>query len=223
MSDRILIDKDEKIDANTENQSPSQESVEVNPDKGYNVAAIGIGAIFGALMGAAAAAFASKVTVESVNNTVKGVGDAVKGAAEGVNATVKGVGNAVKNVAENVDYTLKDVGTSVKGTADEVNQNLKGTVDVVKSTAQNVNYTVKGTADVIKSAGERMSQNVKSTVDAVSEPVSSAENKAADNDNTPKPGETQTAYILVPVDKDKYMIQNNPTDSGTNPREVRIE
>ena len=201
MSDRILLDKD----VTTEDQATAQEQVEQNTDKGYNLATISIGAVFGALMGAAAAAFASKITIESVNNTVKGVGDAVKGAAEGVSNTVKGVGDAVKNVAENVDYTLKDVGTTVKGTAEEVNENLKGTVDVVKNTAQSVNYTVKGTKDVIKGASESVSQNVRSTVDAASQSVPA--------EGTQKPTEAQTAYILVPVDKDKYMMQN-PDGSG---------
>jgi gas vesicle protein len=211
MSDReILLDKEEST---KEEQAASPNNVETTINKGYNPAIIGLGAVFGALMGAAAAAFASKVTVENVNNTVKGVGDAVKNAAEGVNTTVKGVGNAVKNVAENVDYTLKDVGTSVKGTADEVNQNLKGTVDVVKSTAQNVNSTVKGTTDVIMSAKENMVQNVRNTVDTVGEAIPGAENQAASS--TQKPTETQTAYILVPVDKDKYMMQNS--SSGEMP------
>jgi gas vesicle protein len=207
MSDRILLDKD----VTTQDQATAQDRVEPNKDKGYNLATVGIGAVFGALMGAAAAAFASKITIESVNNTVKGVGDAVKGAAEGVSTTVKGVGDAVKNVAENVDYTLKDVGTTVKGSAEEVNENLKGTVDVVKNTAQSVNYTVKETKDVIKSASESVSQNVKNTVDAASQSVLETENKPAEG--TQKQNEAQTAYILVPVDKDKYMIQN-PTDSG---------
>ena len=211
MSDRILLDKDVTTDA----QATAQDQVEPSTDKGYNLATISIGAVFGALMGAAAAAFASKITIESVNNTVKGVGDAVKGATEGVGKTVKGVGDAVKNVAENVDYTLKDVGTTVKGTATEVNENLQGTVDVVKNTAQSVNYTVKGTADVIKGASESVSQNVRSTVDAASQSVS---------EGTQKPTEAQTAYILVPVDKDKYMMQN-PSDSGipTNSPQVNIQ
>ena len=212
MSDRILLDKD----VTTEDQATAQDQVEQNTDKGYNLATISIGAVFGALMGAAAAAFASKITIESVNNTVKGVGDAVKGATEGVGKTVKGVGDAVKNVAENVDYTLKDVGTTVKGTAEEVNENLKGTVDVVKNTAQSVNYTVKGTADVIKGASESVSQNVRSTVDAASQSVPA--------EGTQKPTEAQTAYILVPVDKDKYMMQN-PADGGipTNSPQVNIQ
>ncbi len=208
----ILLDKNENMDE----QAASPDNAP-NTDKGYDLTTIGLGAVFGALVGAAAAAFASKITVENINNTVKGVGDAVKGAAEGVNTTVKGVGNAVKNVAENVDYTLKDVGTAVKGSADEVNQNLQGTVNVVKNTAQSVNYTVKETADVVKNAGESVSQNVKSTVDTVSETVS----KEVAGEQ--KPREAQTAYILVPVDKDKFVMQNNPINSGVTPKEVNIE
>ncbi len=94
---------------------------------------------------------------------------------------------------------------------------MKGTVDVVKNTAQSVNYTVKDTADVIKNASDSVSQNVKSTVDAVSEPVSGT------TDSTQKSSETQTAYILVPVDKDKYVMQ--PTNSGempTTPQQANI-
>lgn len=205
MSDRQTLTD---IDLNVE-QTSSVDG-ETESEKAYNVAAIGLGAFFGALMGAAAVAFASKITVESVNNTVKGVGSAVKNAAEGVNATVKGVGTAVKNVAENVDDTLKDVGTSVKGSAEEINVNFKGTVDVVKNTTQSVNSTVKGTADVIKNASDSVSQNVQNTIDAVSAPISATENKQADNPQ--KSSEAQTAYILVPVDKDKYVAQNNPTN-----------
>ena len=67
-----------------------------------------------------------------------------------------------------------------------------------------------------------MSQNVRSTVDAASQSVSEAENQPAES--TQKPTEAQTAYILVPVDKDKYMMQN-PSDNGipTNSPQVNIQ
>ena len=194
-NEQLLVNRDENTDLIMVEQptTPQDDNAPANTDKGFNLATIGIGAVVGAVVGAAAAALASKVTVESVNNTVKGVGD------------------AVKNVAENVDYTLKDVGTTVKGTAEELNQNVKGTVNVVKGTAQNVTYTVKGTVDGLKSATEDVSQTVKSTVDAVAEaPV--AENKEVD---TQKQSEPQTAYVLVPVDKDKFVLQNVPIDGGT--------
>jgi stress response protein YsnF len=65
--------------------------------------------------------------------------------------------------------------------------------------------------DVLKSATDIV-QSVKSTVDAVSEQPPVAENKEA---GTGKPAQTQTAYMLVPVDKDKYVMQNVPVDGGT--------
>ena len=195
-NEQLLVNRDENTDLIMVEQptTPQDDNAPANTDKGYNLATIGIGAVVGAVVGAAAAALASKVTVESVNNTVKGVGD------------------AVKNVAENVDYTLKDVGTTVKGTAEELNQNVKGTVNVVKGTAQNVTYTVKGTVDGLKSATEDVSQTVKRTVDAVAEQAPVAENEEVD---TQKPSEPQTAYVLVPVDKDKFILQNVPIDGGT--------
>jgi gas vesicle protein len=213
--EQLLVNRDENIDLimlQPPTTPQDDNAPPANTDKGYNLATIGIGAIVGAVVGAAAAALASKVTVESVNNTVKGVGDAVKGAASGVNNTVKGVGDAVKNVAENVDYTFKDVGTTVKGTAEELNQNVKGTVNVVKGTAQNVTYTVKGTVDGLKNVTEDVSQTVKNTVDAVAEQAPVVENKEVD---TQKQGEPQTAYVLVPVDKDKFVLQNVPINGGT--------
>lgn len=66
---------------------------------GNGLAKAAIGAVVGAVVGTVAGALAGSVTVESVNRTVKSVGDAVKGAAEAVNHTVKGLADAVKNVA----------------------------------------------------------------------------------------------------------------------------
>lgn len=221
----IMISENEQTKVNNHefDYNPVQQpnSAEYNappasPDKGSSLIPIGIGAIVGAVIGAATAALASKVTVESVNNSVKGVGDAVKGAAMGVNNTVKGVGDAVKNVAENVDYTLKDVGTTVKGTAEELNSNVKGTVNAVKGTAQNVNYTVKGTTEALKSA----TQEVKGTVEAVAQQAP-VENQQA---SAGSPSQPQTAYVLVPVDNGKFMMQNVPIDGGMPaPKEVNIE
>ena len=133
--------------------------------RGDSLAKVGIGAVVGAVVGAVAVTLAGKVTVESVNNTVKGIGEVVKGTAKSVNNTVKGVGDAVKNVAENVNYIVEDVGATVKGVADDVNQNVKGTVNVVGGADEGINYTVKDTVDAVKNLTEDVSQNVKSTVD----------------------------------------------------------
>lgn len=133
--------------------------------RGDSLAKVGIGAVVGAVLGAVTVTLADKVTVESVNNTVKGIGEVVKGTAKSVKNTVKGVGDAVKNIAENVNYVIEDVGATVKGVAKDVNQNVKGIVIVVRGADESSNYTVEGTADAVKSLTEDVCQNVRSTVD----------------------------------------------------------
>ena len=113
---QVLVDQQKSDSITLQEPTTAQDNTPpASTGKGNTLVTVGIGAVIGAVMGAAAAALATKVTVEGVNNTVKGVGDAVKGAAEGANKTVKGVGDAVKSVAENVNDTVKDVGTTLKG------------------------------------------------------------------------------------------------------------
>jgi gas vesicle protein len=151
-----------------ENVEPVTLQNEVQPagtSRGDSLARVGIGAVVGAVLGAVTVSLADKVTVENVNNTVKGVGEVVKGTANSVNNTVKGVGNAVKNVAENINYVVEDVGATVKGIAKDVNQNVKGIVNVVRGVNEGSNYTVESTVDAVNLLPEDVSQNLKSTVD----------------------------------------------------------
>ncbi|MBE9017183.1 hypothetical protein IQ272_13760 [Chroococcidiopsidales cyanobacterium LEGE 13417] len=224
----ILSDRTENIDFTTV-QQPSQNqdntvadnTVSTNTNREPNLAKIGIGAAVGALVGAATVALASKVTVDRINNTVKGVGDAVKSAAEGVNNSVKNVGNAVKNVAENVNYTVNDVGTTIKGTAEDVNENVKGTVNAVKMSTHNAYYNVKGATDSVRLATEDISQNAKSPIEAVAQQMAQSQAVSTEKQSEQK----QTAYVLVPVSKDKFVMQNFPVENGVPviPREINIE
>lgn len=178
ISDEVDVHFTDQVDANSAGTGSND-----------RLAKIGIGIVLGAVVGAVAGAWAGKVTVESVNNTVKSTGDAVKGAAVGVSQTVKGVKDAVKSVADNVNQTVKGTVDAVKGAAEDVNHNVKGTVDAVKSVAENVNHTVKGTVDVAYE--ERLvadEQQVKPGEVGIEQQV-----------------ETQTAYMLVPVDKQRVV------------------
>ncbi len=151
-----------------ENVEPVTLQNEVQPagtSRSDSLARVGIGAVVGAVLGVVTVSLADKVTVENVNNTVKGVGEVVKGTANSVNNTVKGVGNAVKNVAENINYVVEDVGATVKGIAMDVNQNVKGIVNVVRGVNEGSNYTVESIVDAVNRLPEDVSQNVKSTVD----------------------------------------------------------
>ena len=131
--------------------------------KGDSLTKVGIGAVVGAVVGAVAVTLAGKVTVESVNNTVKGIGEVIKGIAMSVNNTVKGAGDAVKDVAETVNYVVEDVGATIKGVSEDINRNIKSTVNVVGGADEGINY-IKGTVDAVKSLTKDVSQNVKSTV-----------------------------------------------------------
>jgi len=169
-----------------------------------------LGALVGAVVGAVAINVARHLTVENVNNTVKGVGEAFKGAAEGVNNTAKGVGDAVKSVAENANSTVQDVGEVIKSTADDFNSNIKGTVDVVRATTQNVNSNVKGATSVVKGTAQEINNTVKGAVDTVCQQEIVTDEVSSDRSNG-----TQTAYVLVPVEKGIVVGQPIPVDLGT--------
>lgn len=137
-----------------------------------SLAKVRIGAIVGTVLGVVIVTLGNKVTVESINNTVKSIGEVVKGTANSVNSNVRSVGDAVKNVADNVNYVVEDVGATVKGVVNDVNQNVKGIVNVVRDVYEGSNYNIAVTVDAVKSLTEDVSQNVKSTVDvAISDVV----------------------------------------------------
>jgi len=179
----IMSENKQLLDQHEENIDPITDQPDAHPVSTGDdwLAKAAIGSVVGAVVGAVAGALASKVTAKSINHTVKGVGNAVKGAAEGFNYTVKGVADAVKSVAENVNHTLKDTVDVVKGAAEDVNHTLKDTVDAVKGAAEDVNYTVKGAVDA---AAMETAENAKQSAKQV---------------------DTQTAYILVPVDKEQVV------------------
>lgn len=168
-----------------------------------------IGAVVGAVVGAVAINVARHLTVENVNKTVKGVGEAFKGAADGVNSTAKGVGDAVKSVAENANSTVQDVGESLKYTAEDFNQNIKGTVDVVRTTTQSLNSNIEGVANVVKNTTQAVNDTVKGAVDVAYE-----QEIVTDEDSKDRSNGTQTGYVLVPVEKGIVVGQPIPVDMG---------
>lgn len=189
-----VLDTDDEI---TVEQIPYQSSDDYSEgtSKGIGLTKIAIGALIGATLGAVAGALATKGTAERVNQTVKGVGNAVKRTAEGVNGTVQDVGNATQTVAYGVNDTVKDVGNTVKNTAESINDTVKGTVDVVKGTSKDVNDTVKGTVDTLKNVAEDVKQSA---------------NQDA------KLSEKQRTYILVPVDDDQSGEPTVRLNAGTS-------
>lgn len=72
-------------------------------------------------------------------------------------------------------------------------------MDAVKGTAVGVNDTVKNTVDIVKGAAEGVKDTVKGTVDV----AKSAEDDASYGSQSANIPNNQTAYILVPLDKNK--------------------
>lgn len=175
------------------------------------LAKVAIAGVVGAVVGTVAGALANKGTAQSINRTVKGVGDAVKGAAEGVNHTVKGAVDAVKgvagDVAKGVNHTANGTGNTVKDTAVGVNDTVKSAGDAVKNVAEDVkpsgNQGVKPSDhQSFKLYEERLVADKKQV-------------KTADVIIT-KHIETQTAHVSVPVEKERLIVERiTPVDAGT--------
>lgn len=167
-------------------------------DRGTNdLAKIAMGALVGATLGAVAVALSIKGTAQRINQTVQGLGNGVKDAANGVNQTVRGVGEAIKTVAEGVNDTAKDVGNAVKTSAQGVNDTVQDTVSAVKVASVKVNNTVQETVSTVKGTAVSVNDTVQNTVDLASSVVEH-EQPSSQKTNVP---DDQTAYILVPVDK----------------------
>lgn len=181
--------------------------------RGDSLANVGIGAVVGALVGAVAVTLAGKVTGESVNNTVKDIGEVFKGTAKSVNNTVKGVGDAVKNVAENVNSIVEGVGATVKGAAEDANQNVKGTVNVVGGADEGINYTVKDTVDAVKNLTEDVSQNVKSMDVANSDAVGQQQTTVAAVYEQPRVAENKEVGI------DSYEQLSSKDETSPDPED----
>lgn len=149
-------------------------------DNGLTKVAIGV--LVGATLGGVAGALANPGVVDRINQTIKGLGDAIKKAAANVNDNVHNVGDAVYNVSENVNSTVKDVGSAVKGAADEINSTVKDTLNTVRHTAEDVNGTVKDTINEVK---DKTGENATQTKESSGVAVNASENG--------------TLYKLIPV------------------------
>jgi uncharacterized protein (TIGR02271 family) len=162
--------------------------------KGNGLAKLAIAGLIGATLGTVAGALANKRTAESINRTVKGVGNAVKGAAEGVNHTVKGVGNAVKGTTE--------------GVASGINDTLKGT--------GGINDTVKGASAAASVASDVQPSDNHSIKLYEERLVADKKQIKTAEVSIRKYVETQTTQISVPLKKERLVVeQTTPVEAQT--------
>ncbi len=152
-----------------------------------------IAGLIGASLGAIAGALANKKTADTINRTVKGVGDIFKGAAESV---AKGVNSAVEGVVD-----------TAKGTESVVNNAVKSAVDQVKDTVE--------TAKPVDTQGVQLSDNQSFKLYEERLVADKKQVKTADI-SIKKYVETQTAHISVPLKKERLVVeQTSPVDTET--------
>lgn len=112
-----------------------------------------------------------------------------KRTSQGVNHAAKGVGQAAKTVGEGVTHAAQGVGQAVKSVTEGVNYAVVGGVaDVVKDTAQKAQEAVAGAADAVQNSAQQGNKEVA--------------NGEAGIGTQP---ETQTQYVLIPVEKERII------------------
>lgn len=166
-----------------------------------------IGGVVGALVGTAAVALANKKTSDTINRTVKGLGDAVKAKAEDFNDTVKSGIDAAKGVVPGFNNTIVNgLGNAVKGVAKDAKTSVKVTEDLIKDTVEDAkpfnNQDVKiSDQQIFQLYEERLVANkkqVKTSEVAIGKHV-----------------ETHIAHISVPLEKERVVIKQIPVDTET--------
>ena len=185
------LDKyDEKVDPITS----KTDAAPVGTDMSNGLSKAAVGAVVGAFVGIVAGALANKRTAHTINHTIKSVGNAVKGAAQDVNNMVKGVPAAGKGTSESL---AKGVSDTVIGVTDQVK-------DGVKDAKPAINQSVESSEHQhFKLYEERLIADKKQ--------VKTAEVSIR------KHIETQTAYISVPLKKERLVVEQfTPAGAGTS-------
>jgi methyl-accepting chemotaxis protein len=168
--------------------SDSSEDPSLN---GGGFSKVALGVLIGATIGGIATALTNKGTVDRVNQSIKGIGNSVKGVAIGFNKTVKEVGTAFNSVVSGVNEVVQDVGSTVRTAAEEVNETVESTMTHVKDTKDDVSDTMKSTSTAI--------QNTVATIQYASEQIRPQGTEPAQSAAASQPSSTETLYRLVPV------------------------
>lgn len=112
IEDKELLNEPEKEVEPVTNQPDVRLGTGISND----LAKVAIGGIVGAVVGTVAAALADKRATASINRTVKGAVDAVKGVAEGFNGRVKDAGDALKSVGEDAKSPVQSTMDALEDT-----------------------------------------------------------------------------------------------------------
>ncbi len=191
----MVRDTPQSLDKHDEKVEPITGKADTQPvgtDMSNGLSKAAIGAVVGAFVGIVAGALANERTAHSINRTVKSVGNAVKGAAQSVNHTVKGVVDAVKGTSEGV---AKGVSDTVTGAMDQAKD---GATDAKPASNQGVESSEPQNFKLYEERLIADKKQVKTAEVSIRKHI-----------------EMQTAYISVPLKKERLVIEQiTPVDAG---------
>ena len=214
----ISGDRDRNVDAATD-----RTNAQIDTEIGNGLAKAAIGGVLGAVLGTVAVTLANKKTAQDINRSVKGVGNAVKNAASGVNGAVKNAVESVKGVAKGVNKTVESAGDTVQPTTEDVNQTVKSAASTVQARVAPpqpvVNTTTNSPAPVappqsvneenVKVSDDRLFKLYEERLVVNKKQVKTAEVAIG------KHVETQKAYISIPLEKERLVVEHIPVEDGT--------
>ena len=218
-NEAISGEHDNNVDPVTDRTNAQTLDAEI----GNGLAKAAIGGVLGAVLGTVAVTLANKKTAQDINRSVKGVGNAVKNAASGVNGAVKNAVESVKGVAKGVNKTVESAGDTVQPTTEDVNQTVKSAASTVQAPVAPpqpvVNTTTNSPAPVappqsvneenVKVSDDRLFKLYEERLVVNKKQVKTAEVAIG------KHVETQKAYISIPLEKERLVVEHIPVEDGT--------
>lgn len=218
-NEAISGEHDNNVDPVTDRTNAQTLDAEI----GNGLAKAAIGGVLGAVLGTVAVTLANKKTAQDINRSVKGVGNAVKNAASGVNGAVKNAVESVKGVAKGVNKTVESAGDTVQPTTEDVNQTVKSAASTVQAPVAPpqpvVNTTTNSPVPVappqsvneenVKVSDDRLFKLYEERLVVNKKQVKTAEVAIG------KHVETQKAYISIPLEKERLVVEHIPVEDGT--------
>lgn len=195
----------------------------VDAETGNGLAKAAIGGIVGAVLGTVAISLANKKTAQDINRSVKGVGNAVKNAASGVNGAVKNAVESVKGVAKGANQTVESAAGTAQATTEDVKETVKSAASTVQAPVAPPQPVVNTTTNIqapvappqpvneenVKVSDDRLFKLHEERLVVNKKQVKTAEVAIG------KHVETQKAYISIPLEKERLVVEHIPVEDGT--------
>lgn len=192
-----MIEEDISADENEDEPVTEQSYAQtVDTQTGNGLAKAAIGGVVGAVLGTVALSLANKKTAQSINRSVKDVGNTVKNAASGVNDSVKNAVEAVKGVAnKNVNETVETASNTEQATTEDISKTVENGQNIQSPSQQDTEVSDTQVFQLYEERLVAKKKQVKTGEVAIAKHV-----------------ETYKARISVPLEKERLVIEQLPVD-----------